>query len=335
MKKVLIIRFSAIGDIVLTTPFLRMVKTTFPQWRLDFLVKDKYKEILEYNPHINDILTLGSNNFRELIKEIRKKKYDLLIDLQMSIRSWLVSILSGIFRRKTYSNRRFKRFILIHFKKNLYKGIIPVPQRFLEAVKDLGVNDDGKGADFYFAPALQKKIVDMMHQDGIKNGKSFIVLAPGAGRETKRWPADNYSKVGRYLVKQGYAVVTIGDKRDKELCDQVVRNSKEIKNYAGRLSLGQVAALLSQAELLITNDTGIMHIGTAVTKNVIAIFGPTTEVLGFFPFRGNARVIEKKLNCRPCSYHGTDTCPRKHFNCMRSISVNEIIEETRNMLQRK
>lgn len=334
MKKVLIIRFSAIGDIVLTTPLLRMFKTTFPECSLDFLVKDEYKKIIMHNPHINNVLTLKTKNFWELVKEIRTKKYDMVIDLQMSLRSWLISILSGNFDRKTYHTRRFQRFILIKFRKNFYKDIVPVPLRFLETVKNLGVKDDGKGADFYFPPAEQRNVAEMLKSDGIKDNKSLIILAPGAGRKTKQWPVENFAEIGRFLINAGYAVVTIGNHNDRELCEYILNASKEIKNYAGRLSLGQVAALLSRATLLITNDTGIMHIGTAVGSKVIAIFGPTTEVLGFYPFRGNATVVEEKLACRPCSYHGTDTCPKKHFKCMRSISLDEVKEKVSNILQR-
>jgi len=332
MKKVLIIRFSSIGDIVLTTPLLRMFKSTFPECEIDFLVKEKYRELLENNPHVNRILTLASDKFWTLIQEIKRRDYDMVIDLQMDIRSLLMSILSGHFKRKTYNTRRFKRFILITFRKNYYKEIKSVPLRFLEAVEDLGVKDDGIGVDFYYSSSEKKTVTDRLKSDNITNINSLIVLAPGAGRKTKRWPVKRYAEVGEFLIDAGYNVVTIGDKTDKNICNQIAEKSGNIKNYAGELTLQQVGALLSMAQLLITNDTGVMHIGTAVCQNVIAIFGPTTEILGFYPFRGNAKVIEHELYCRPCSYHGTDTCPQKHFKCMKSISVKEVIDEIRNRL---
>ncbi|MFO7890570.1 MAG: lipopolysaccharide heptosyltransferase II [bacterium] len=334
MNKVLVIRLSAMGDIVLATPFLRMFKNTFPEYSVDFLIKEKYTDILRYNKNIHTILTLKVDNFWELITEIRQRKYDMVIDLQMSIRSWSISVLSGNYRRKTYGTRRFKRFMLINFNKDIYHGIKPVPLRFLEAVEDLGVRDDGRGADFPFSRHEQRKVKDRLIDDGIKNTKSLIVLAPGAGRETKKWPVEKYVELSKFFIESGYNVVTIGDKNDFWICDKIIKKSDGARNYAGELTLQHVASLLSLAQLLITNDTGVMHIGTAVCKNVIAIFGPTTEVLGFFPFRGNARVIEKNINCRPCSYHGTHTCPQKHFKCMRDISVEEVIEETKIILKR-
>ncbi len=332
MKKVLIIRFSSIGDIVLTTPLLRMFKTTFPECEVDFLTKQKYKEILENNPHVNRILTLTSDNFWTLIKEINRRDYDMIIDLQIDLRSLLMSVFSGYFQRKVYNTRRFKRFLLITFRKNYYKEKKPVSLRFLETVEDLGINDDGKGADFYFSSSEKKLVTDRLKSDDINNTNSLIVLAPGAGRKTKRWPVKRYAEVGKFLIDAGYNVVVIGDKTDKNICDQIAEEFDKIKNYAGEFTLQQVGALLSMAKLLITNDTGVMHIGTAVCQNVIAIFGPTTEILGFYPFRGKATVIEHSLHCRPCSYHGTDTCPQKHFQCMKSISAEEVIVEIRNRL---
>ena len=332
MTKVLIIRFSSIGDIVLTTPLLRMFKSAFPECDVDFLVKAKYSEILKNNPYINRLLTLTSHNLWQLIKEIRRKKYDNIIDLQMDFRSLLISIFSGHFHRKVFNTRRFKRFLLITFRKNYYKEIKPVPLRFFESVEDLGIKDDGKGADFYFSSSEKKLVTDRLKSDNINNTNSLIILAPGAGRNTKRWPVEKYSEVAKSLIDTGYNVVTIGDKMDNDICSQIAKVSEKIKNYAGEFTLQQVGALLSMAKLLVTNDTGVMHIGTAVCQNVIAIFGPTTEILGFYPFRGNAKVIEHTLQCRPCSYHGTDTCPQKHFQCMKRISVKEVVDEIRNTL---
>ena len=158
MKKILVIRFSAMGDIVQTTPFLRMFRNTFPDYSVDFLLKEQYADILKYNNNINNLLTLQSGNFWELIFKISKKKYDMVIDLQKSLRSWLISTLSGNYWRRTYKTRRFERFVLINFKKNIYQSLIPVPLRFLQAVEDLGVKDDGKGADFPFSQKELKEI---------------------------------------------------------------------------------------------------------------------------------------------------------------------------------
>lgn len=334
MKKVLVIRFSAMGDIVLTTPFLRMFKNTYPEYSVDFLMKKNYIDILKYNKNINDILTLKENNFWKLVSRIRQINYDMIIDLQMSIRSWLISTLSGNLIKKNYKTRRLKRFILINFHKNFYHDITPVPLRFLDAAKNLGVKDDGRGADFPVSQYELSNVKNRLTKDGINNTNFLIVLAPGAGRETKKWPAERYAKLCKYFIKSGYEVICIGDQKDSKSCDLITETSQKVKNYAGRLTLQQVAALLNQSKLLITNDTGVMHIGTAVCQNVIAIFGPTTEILGFFPFRGNASVIEKNINCRPCSFHGTNTCPQKHFKCMRDISVQEVLDEAYKILKK-
>ena len=162
----------------------------------------------------------------------------------------------------------------------------------------------------------------------------MVVLAPGAAHATKQWPLSYYAAVGRFLYSAGFSIVLIGGEKDRIVCGElsVTLNSKPV-NLAGNLTLIESAALLKLSRLLVTNDTGVMHMAGAVGTPVIAIFGPTTGDLGFFPFRSTSRVIEnEQLNCRPCSFHGTSRCPRKHFRCMKEILPDRVIQSIQSLV---
>lgn len=336
LRHILIIRFSAIGDIVLTTPVIRMIKKTFPETEIDFLVKKEYREILEANPYINEILTLASDDsLLKTAEEIKRNSYNAVVDFQMSLRSFFICFLSGNFFRKRTNLRRLRRFLLVQFKKDFYGDYKTVPLRFLESVKRWNVKDDGSGADFFITDTAHEHVSNKLKNDGIDKADRLIVLAPGAGRNTKKWPAQGYTEVGNYFAANNFKVAVIGGKGDLKTCALVTgRKSKNILNYAGEFNLQQTAALLSAADLLISNDTGVMHIASAVCRNVLAVFGPTTAHLGFKPFRCSSTVIEKEFSCRPCSFHGTYECPGKNFRCMREISSKEVIIAANKLINR-
>jgi lipopolysaccharide heptosyltransferase II len=335
--RILIIRLGAMGDVLLTTPLLRILNKQYPEKPIDFLVKEQYAPLVETNPCVQTVLPFsperGLCEIRRLVKKIRETRYETALDLQVNLRSWLFRHCSGAGRQIHYHPGRWRRFLLVHFR--IDRSVIqsPIPLRFIESVSSLGIEDDGGGLDLTIDPSARESVWSALKKEGLRKIDKLMVLAPGAGRNTKRWPAYRFAEVGDYFQKQGLRVCLVGGKGDQEVCDRIVRDMHiPAMNFSNRFSLQETAAVIAESCLLVTNDTGVMHIGCALKKPVVALFGPTTHHLGFTPFRTHAKVVERDLDCRPCSYHGTERCPKGHFHCMVDISSAQVIEAAEELL---
>lgn len=322
--KFLIIRFSSIGDIILATPLIRCLRAAFPHAQIDFLVKKEFASVLSGNPHITNIITFDKSDNRAELRRIRMQvlftRYSMVFDIQKNIRSMIIGIgaKTGV---AGFSKKLLARELLIRFKKNTYKEIKPVFLRYFEAVETLGVKYDGNGTEV-FPSEIEKGLVEtILNQNNITQASPILVIAPGAQWENKRWPADKFAKAADiYCSKTKAQVVLIGGETDIEICKLVQNHLKtDSLNLAGKLSLMGSAAMLGKAALVITNDTGMLHMAQAMKAPVVAVFGPTTRELGFFPLPEKSRVAEIEIQCRPCTQKGLHHCPEKHFRCMNDI----------------
>ncbi|MDO9069228.1 MAG: glycosyltransferase family 9 protein, partial [Deltaproteobacteria bacterium] len=194
-----------------------------------------------------------------------------------------------------------------------YKTVI---QRYLAAVEKAWVKQPEAKPKLY--PVADPSI--KLPQGG------FIAIAPGAHWHTKRWSAENYSKLISKLVNRESGIVIVGDKNDRAIAEEIIKASgANAINLCGLLDLAQLIYVLSKAKLLVTNDTGAMHIAEAAETPVVAIFGPTVRQFGFAPWRKESRIIETELDCRPCALHGSKKCPKGHFNCMKLITTEQVL----------
>ena len=325
--KILLIRFSAIGDVVLTTPAIRVLRKRYPDAQIDMVVKPEIKSLLETNPHLNNLFTLPSpfswRKLAVLAKRLRSNHYNWIIDWQKHTKSYILEwLIGGKIRR--YPKYSVQRFFLVYFKKNYYRKVIPVPLRYLSALKPLEVEDDGQGAEIFIPEGVEERLKKTWNL----NDGAYWVLAPGGGRATKRWPVSYFKRLADLMRKTlRLNLVVIGGEDDVSLCRQVLEgNWESSQNLCGKTSLQETAAVLKRSIGLVTNDTGVMHMASAFSKPVVALFGPTVKEFGFFPFRTPHVVLEKSLDCRPCSFHGTNKCPRKHFSCMREIYPEEVLK---------
>lgn len=336
-KHILVIRFSAIGDVVLTTPVLRMLKKRFPEARIDFLVKSDFADLIETHPAVDRVWRFDPlEDAGRLIRALRKQNYDGLADLQSSLRSRWFAFRIPARRKVRFSPERWKRFLLVHLHRDRYGEQEAVPLRYLNAVRPWGVRDDGQGAELFVDPAAESSLSRKM--EGIDPSRPILLMAPGAGRATKRWLPERFSEAGRHFSENGYQVLLIGGALDIDVCEDVRRGMgmpESSRDLSGALALNESLALIRRARMLVTNDTGVMHMAAAVGTPVTAIFGPTTRQLGFFPFRADSAVIEKSLKCRPCSYHGTADCAKGHFRCMREIASRDVIRAAESLLKRE
>ena len=314
--KILIIRFSSIGDIVLTTPVIRCVKKQVQNAEIHFVTKKSFKSILENNPHI-DKLHLLDNSFSELVNVLKNEKFDVILDLHKNMRTLKLKLALGV-KAYSFDKLNVQKWLLVNMKINKMP-YVHIVDRYLHTAKALGVINDGLGLD-YFIP--DKDQIDLNIYNIPEN---YISFAIGGQHATKKLPND---KIIEIVKNQNYTVVLLGGKEDFENGEKITSqfNDTQCINLCGKLNLNQSAFVVQQSLALITHDTGLMHIAAALKKKVLAIWGNTVPELGMYPYLTEHVNFEvKDLSCRPCSKIGFDKCPKTHFKCMTSQAVEKIV----------
>lgn len=315
--KILLIRLSSIGDIVLTTPIIRCIKKANQDVELHYLCKPQYVDLLNKNPFIDKIHCYNNQNSSE---ELKTENFDYIIDLQNNHRSnKLCRQLKKICKHLNKIN--FRKFLLVGFKIDIMpdKHIV---DRYFDCTKILPfqVNNDGLGLDFFLEDCDCDEVNNI-------NQPHFVTIAVGSQHYTKEIPINKLIAICQQI---SIPIVLLGDKYDSIKANEIIQNTNSlIYNYCGKLSIRQSAAFVKQSICLITGDTGLMHIGAALNTNIISIWGNTTPKFGMYPYMPNKKynILENNsLSCRPCSKLGFKKCPRKHFKCMTNIDIQKIIQ---------
>ena len=321
--KILVIRFSSIGDIVLTTPVIRCLKKQLEgDVEVHYLTKNNYKTLLENNPYVAKIHSIEKST-NEVIEALQEEKFDYVVDLHKNLRSSRVKRkLEGL--SFSFDKLNWQKWLLVNLKINRMPKI-HIVDRYLQSVKALGIENDDEGLDYFLPEGLDGK---QLLPEGFSN--SYIALVLGATHSTKRLPE---SKFRELVTDIEQPIVLIGGKEDAGLGASLEEiDSKKIFNAAGKMTLNESAALLKQASVVITHDTGMMHIAAAFQKKIISIWGNTVPDFGMYPYlnneyRNSFKIIENNdLSCRPCSKIGFDKCPKGQFKCMNDLNVSQIAE---------
>lgn len=334
--KFLIIRFSSIGDIVLTTPVVRCLKKQVVTAEVHYLTKAAFRPILKANPYIDRIHTLA-DDLDATIEELRKEDFDYVIDLHHNLRTWKVK--RGLKKQSfSFDKLNVEKWLLTNFKidKMPDRHIV---DRYLDTLKTFNVVNDGAGLD-YFIPAdeeLKPTDIPTAHQAG------YIGLVIGAAHATKRLPLH---KLEAICKEARHPLILLGGPEDAETAKKLAAiDPIKIYNACGQFKLNESAALVRQAKMIVTHDTGLMHIAAAFKRPVISIWGNTVPEFGMYPYYGDNylfhyrqgaqrlfgdlpyQIMEiKGLSCRPCSKIGYDKCPKRHFKCMEQQSMEVIIK---------
>ncbi|MCX6639568.1 MAG: glycosyltransferase family 9 protein [bacterium] len=329
-SSILIIRLSSLGDILLTTPILRCLHRSFPQTRLDVLVRSRYSDLLSNNPNINTLVTLNDPADFSALRGIEKQlrgRYEVVVDLHTSLRSSYLR--KGLSAKQIliYDKRRWARWLLVNFKLNRYPDHFSIPQAYFQALRPLGVVDDGLGLDWPEALLQRDVFLQSASLTSAPDPKP-VALCPGASYATKRWPLDYWTELVEGLLQRGQRLWIFGDKNDVEAGEQLQAIDPErVCSFCGKLSIAQSGAGLSCCSSAITNDAGPAHMASAVKVPVVAIFGSTVPQFGFKPYGVPHRVaeIETHLHCRPCSHLGYPICPLEHHRCMKDVKPEQVL----------
>jgi len=333
--KILIIRFSSMGDIVLTTPVIHSLKQEYPGAKLDYLTKSEYADIIVHNPDIDTIIKFNRNkdSIISLSKLIKSLNYDVIIDLHNNLRSLIIKTINLNTKKYSYNKKHLKRFLLT--KRSFRKRIKPINSTvdlYKTALDKIGLQLKTRKLYFY----LPEEAIYIYRRFNLPESTMNIVIAPGAAHYTKQYPADYYAKLIDKLYEEFQPTfIMIGDKNDKKTVAEIKQNTdKKIYDICGETNITELATIISVSDLFISGDTGPMHIAAAFNIPQIAIFGSTHPMLGFAPLNDKAQVVQKDLSCRPCSLHGRKKCPLKHFNCLREIGPTQIFSIANNMIKK-
>lgn len=320
MPKILIIRLSSMGDIILTTPVLRCIKEQIPHAQIHFLVKHKFKDAINTNIHISKIYTFNGD-LRKVTNVLRKEKYDMVIDLHNNIRSSYIKMKLDT-KSYTYNKSNIYKWLYTTFRINKMPTT-HIVDRYMEAVKPLGVLNDHKGLDYHIRDKDKIDIQTLppeFHQ-------GYISFAIGGTFATKRLPKH---KIISIINKLNKPVVLLGGEDDHAHAYEIESKSKnKVYNACGKYKLGHSASIIQQSLYVISHDTGLMHIAAALNKPMVSVWGNTVPEFGMTPFYGESTVAHeifevKGLSCRPCSKIGFNSCPKKHFKCMENIETSKI-----------
>ncbi|MDZ7373781.1 MAG: lipopolysaccharide heptosyltransferase II [candidate division KSB1 bacterium] len=330
VSRILVVRFSSIGDILLTTPLLRVLAEKVPEVQIDYLTKRSFSPLLHHNPRVSRIWELsepyGLRELWRLARLLHGNRYDLIVNVHKNLRTaWLRLYLPG--RWSTYRKEILRRTLYVHLKIRSLAPRRPVRERYFDAVRPLGLHDDHGPLEYYLTEEERGWAQQELGRRGLPPAGLWLGLAIGAGRATKRWPVEHFAQLGHSLRKRWNAAFLIfGDRRDHRDGQYLERElDGAAVDFTGQTDLRQTAALMSLCEAVVSNDSGLMHLADALGKKLVAVFGGTTPELGFAPQGRHVRIVERKeVRCRPCSHIGRNRCPRGHFRCMRDVRPEDV-----------
>ncbi len=327
--KILVIRFSSIGDIVLTSAVVRCLKLQVKNAEIHALTKLNYAQLYAKNPHISKVHLL-SNSLSGTIKELKNEHFDYIVDLHTNLRSFRVRLALGV-KSVGFPKLNVRKYLLVHFKWQVMPDV-HVVDRYFGAVKQLGVTNDGLGLDFFTdeSDRLQENEIPLSHRQG------YYAFVIGGNHLTKILPP---AKVIETISLLDKPVILLGGKEDMVRAQEIESSlPQKVWNLCGKISLGQSATLVKDAKGVFTNDTGLMHIAAAFNKPVVSIWGNTVPELGMYPYiplhPGRVAIIEQNgLSCRPCSKIGYPKCPKGHFNCMNQHKATQLVSAMRGVIE--
>jgi lipopolysaccharide heptosyltransferase I len=366
-SRILLIKPSALGDVVHTIPVLVKLRARYPRARIDWLITPENADIVRSHPALSNVVLFARRDFSkrgyrwralvaffELLKQIRRAKYDLVVDMHGQVRSALFSLISGA-RVRIGFDRPIKRGLTVsaeHDLRNIpnhgwrgaregswiaYTHRIPIPtldvhaiDRYLWVGELLGFDEDPPDLTIHLSAETIRKMERLLEEHGVPASKPLVVLVPGTIWETKHWTIDGFAGVARQFLQDGFAVALAGTKRDQQRCCQIAAAAPGACDLSNKTTPAELAALIRRAEVAVTNDSGSMHVAASLGKPMVSVFGPTNPVhIG--PYQRPESVVRMDLPCSPCNYRRLSQCPFDHA-CMKQVMSEMVVERVRKIL---
>ena len=364
-SKILLIKLSAVGDVVHTIPVLNKLRRRYPAAQIDWLVTTPIAELLRHHPAITNVIEFAREewqspwrltpfaNYARLAASLRATGYDLVVDMHGQLRTALLTLATGATVRVGFdrprpevwsaSDREFPPLARKHAWQGAREGSwlaythhIPVPtldvhavDRYLNVGPILGLDDGAADFSFPIPVAASARIEQLLRGHGIADTQ-LLMLAPGTVWETKHWGSGKFAEVARHFMQKGFAATLIGSRRERAVCSEVAELAPGAVNFAGETSLSELAALIRRSTICVTNDSGPMHLAVALGRPVASVFGPT-DAIWIGPYRRKNAVLQANLPCSPCYLRQLSRCPHGHA-CMHDVSARAAIERMEAMV---
>ena len=321
-QKILIIRFSSIGDIVLTTSVVRNLKKAYPNAEIHFLTKKHFTQLLAANPYIDQIHGFDGD-LKATIQEFRKVGFDLIVDLHKNLRSARVKWALGG-KKISFNKKNWKKFWLVRRKK-INGKIGHIVDRYEDSLAELGIQVDGQGLDFFLPKEAESQAAEILQNQGFSNHQKALAVVLGATYYTKRWLPQHFIDTLNYLK---VPVILLGGNDSREEADMIINKVQvPILDAVDKYNIPVAAALMKSCTAVLTHDTGFMHIAAAFKMKVFSLWGSTVPEFGMTPYLTEHFILENKdVNCRPCSKLGHHTCPLGHFDCMNKLKPEVVVK---------
>jgi lipopolysaccharide heptosyltransferase II len=332
-RNILVIRFSSLGDVVLTTAILPNLKAKWPGAKVTVATKSHLAAVFDRNPHVDRVMIFDgpSRPFSQLATDVRREHWDIVIDLHANPRSWFLRLVAGGGWTVVVDKASAPRWALLFTKRASEKLKRSVRDRILDTLRVIDVPVVSDETQLF--PVDPTPVLNAW---GAPTEGALIGIAPGARHATKRWPAAKFAEAANRLGAMPKSTVLIlGDRADKAVAAEVASNlTVPHVNLAGKTSLTDLIAVTSRLSFLLTNDSALLHIGEALKIPLVSLWGPTVRAFGFGPYRPTSRVAEVvNLHCRPCTLHGDERCPLGHHKCMEDIDVNAVLYVASDLLE--
>jgi heptosyltransferase-2 len=338
-KRILIIQTAFIGDVILCTPLIRVLRETFPDSFISFLLIPETENVLENYPHLDEVLVYdkrkkrGLGSFLRIVTRVRQGKFDLAVIPHRSLRSALLASSSRIPERIGF-DRAVGSFLFT--KKVVYDANVHEVDRNLSLLSNLSSCLTDRSPELFPSSEDFSYARRLLGDSGITEADKIVGVAPGSVWATKRWLPERFAEVSDLVLKKaGAKVVLLGSGEDRPLCARIADSmAGRPAVAAGKTNVLQSAAIISLCKVVLSNDSAPVHMASAMKIPVVAVFGSTIPEFGFAPYRVDHVSVQKRLDCRPCGIHGKRQCPEKHFRCMQDISTEEVYEAVLSLLKK-
>lgn len=329
---VLAVRFSSLGDLILTTPLFRAIRHAHPRARITLVTRQEFVPLFSQNPRVSEVIGLApGGSLRRLAADLRRRGFTHRLDLHDSLRSRALRALVGG-RWGSYPKHRIAREILIRTKRNVYRDRRHVAERYFDAARQLEVRPDGGPAEVFLHQDAVRAADDFLHRHRMGQERTLVAFVPGAAHSTKQWPEPHWHDLIGLATGAGMDLVILGGPKERDLGNRLAAAGGDgVASAAGQFDIQGTGALLRRVRAAVAGDTGVMHLATAVGTPVVALLGPTVGAFGFLPYQARATVVERDLPCRPCSRMGGAVCPLGHHRCLESIAPSEVLEAIRRL----
>jgi ADP-heptose:LPS heptosyltransferase len=325
--KFLVIRFSSIGDIVLTTPVVRNIKNQVENAEIHYLTKPQFQSLLENNPFIDKVHVLKSP-FGKMIQELKNEQFDYIIDLHHNLRTFRVKNQLKVVSF-SFDKLNFKKWVLVNFKINKLPET-HIVDRYLKTLSLFDVVNDEQGLDYFIPEKDVVKLSDF--PEPFKNG--YIAVVIGAFHNTKRLTSE---KIISICKKTELPVILLGGPENRDEAEKIKNEiGDQSFNACGIYNINQSASLVKQCNVILTPDTGLMHIAAALKKKIVSVWGNTVPEFGMYPYKAHPDSVNfeiKDLSCRPCSKIGYKKCPKKHFRCINDLDADAIANKLKDLFE--